>query len=98
MPKISSITNDLLNDIAGFTADDIDNVLINDTLQVSSFTQKKSDQNMATIEYDVTDDSITEIKNIKLRKANTVLSEADVSISVAESTSFKHLIQIREGM
>lgn len=92
-----NIKNDLLNDIAEFVSNDIDGVTINDTVKITSFTEKRDDKQNIVIEYEIPDGSVTEVKNIKLKKGNVVLSESDVYIPVTDAASLKHKIQIAEG-
>jgi len=97
-PETPSITSEFLSQMAGFTSEDIDNVLINDELQITTFTFKEADQNKVVIEHEVPFGSVAEIKNIKLKKGDAVLSETVVYIPATESALVKHFIQFTEGV
>lgn len=94
-----SIQNKFLNDIATFSADDIDNVLLNDTVVISSFDTKTATDNVATIEYTVaTDLGLTEITDIKLRdKDNNILTSSTVYVPVVDEVIIKHDIFVKES-
>lgn len=94
-----SIQNKFLNDIATFSADDIDNVLLNDTEVISSFDTKTATDNVATIEYVVpTSLGLTEITNIKLRDSNNnILTSSTVYVPVIDEVIIKHNIFVKEG-
>lgn len=94
-----SIQNKFLNDIATFSADDINNVLLNDTEVISSFDTKTAVDNVATIEYTISSDlGLSEITNIKLRDAeNNVLTSSTVYVPIVEDVIVKHNIYVKEG-
>lgn len=95
-----SIQNKFLNDIATFSADDIDNVLLNDTEVISSFDTKTAVDNVATIEYTIPADlGLTEITNIKLRDIdNNILTSSTVYVPIVEDVVVKHNISVKEGV
>lgn len=94
-----SIQQEFLNDIASFSASDINNVLLNDTEVISSFSTKTSTNNIATIEYTVPSSlGITELINIKLRDAdNNILTSSNVYVPIVEDVIIKHNIYVKEG-
>lgn len=94
-----SIQDKFLNDIATFSADDINNVLLNDTVVISSFDTKTATDNVATIEYTVpTDLGLTEITDIKLRDVdNNILTSSTVYVPVVDEVIIKHDIFVKEG-
>lgn len=101
MAGISSVNNNLLNDIATFTASDIDNVIINNSYVVNTFSLKESLENNAILEYtvDKIQSGIEIITNIKLRKStNEVLTDASVYIPLIDSVVLKHTINVKEGV
>ena len=95
-----SIQNKFLNDIATFSADDINNVLLNDTEVISSFDTKTAVDNVATIEYTIPADlGLTEITDIKLRDANNnILTSSTVYVPIVEDVIVKHNIYVKEGV
>lgn len=100
MANVRSIQNKFLNDIAEFSANDINNVLLNDTETIDTFSIKESVDNVVTIEYTVPAElGIVELTNIKLRDAeNNVLTSADVYVSIADDIIVKHIINVKEGV
>ena len=94
-----SIQQEFLNDIASFSASDINNVLLNDTEVISSCSTKTSTNNIATIEYTVPSSlGITELINIKLRDAdNNILTSSNVYVPIVEDVIIKHNIYVKEG-
>lgn len=100
MANVRSIQNKFLNDIAEFSANDINNVLLNDTETIDTFSIKKSVDNVVTIEYTVPAElGIVELTNIKLRDAeNNVLTSADVYVNIADDIIVKHIINVKEGV
>lgn len=100
MANVRSIQNKFLNDIAEFSANDINNVLLNDTEVIDTFSIKESVDNVVTIEYTVPAElGIVELTNIKLRDAeNNVLTSADVYVNIADDIIVKHIINVKEGV
>ena len=94
-----SIQDKFLNDIATFSAEDINNVLLNDTVVISSFDTKTAVDNVATIEYTISVDlGLTEITDIKLRDAeNNILTSSTVYVPIVDEVIIKHNIFVKEG-
>ena len=98
MPNIKSIKPALLSDAAGFVADDIASVLINDTVKVPSFRLKNVDNNVVSIEYEVDSTMTSLITDIKLLRADdTVLTQSAVYVPVTQTVISKHIITVKEG-
>ena len=95
-----SLQNEMLNDIATFSASNVANVLINDSTVISTFETKKADNNVAIIEYTVPASlGISAITNIKLRDSdNKVLTSSSVYVPVLEDVILKHKINVKEGV
>jgi len=95
-----SIKQDLLNHMATFTASDIAAVRINGTFMVSVFVTKTAINNMATIEYEISEtDGIPEITQIELLDSvGTVLADSTVYVPILERVILKHNILIKEGV
>jgi hypothetical protein len=94
-----SIKQDLLNHMATFAASDIAGVRINGTFMVSTFVTKAAVNNMATIEYEVSEtDGIPEITQIELLDSEgVVLADSAVYVPILERVILKHNILIKEG-
>jgi len=95
-----SIKQDLLNHMATFTASDIAAVRINGTFMVSVFVTKTAINNMATIEYEISEtDGIPEITQIELLDSvGTVLTDSAVYVPILERVILKHTILVKEGV
>ncbi len=98
MPEISSITSQFLENIAKFSAMDVDNVLVNDTVMVADFEIKRAEGNTAVIAYRVPEGTTDLIANIKLRKGQMILCSSDVYVPATSQVDIKHKIEIKEGM
>lgn len=98
MSNIRSMTDAFLEDVASFVTTDIVDVLINDTITITSFLTKSPDGVTAVIEYDVTPAMVPAINNIKLRGASEkVLTNSSVYIPVTNTVRCKHSIPVMEG-
>lgn len=95
-----SLQNELLNDIATFSAESIASVLLNDSIEITEFETKKAESNVAIIEYSVPASlGITEITNIKLRDADAnILTSSTVYVPIVEDVIIKHKINVKEGV
>lgn len=100
MAETPSIQQEFLNQIATFSADDINNVLLNDTEIITEFSVKSATENVAIIEYTVTSDlGLSEITNIKLRDINNnILTSSAVYVPVLEDVIIKHSLNVKEGV
>jgi len=75
-----------LSDIATKFETDINNVLVNDSIVVSSFNSELVTNNVYDISFTVLQSQTTQIDNIKLRKSdNTVISDQNLDIPVTEN-------------
>lgn len=99
MPEVKSVQSALLNDAAKFVASDVASVLINDTIEVSTFKLKQVSDNVASIEYEVLPSMTNLMTNIKLRNAQgKVLTECVVYVPVTQTVVSKHLLTVKEGV
>lgn len=100
MAETPSIQQEFLNQIATFSAEDINNVLLNDTEIITEFSVKSATENVAIIEYTVTSDlGLSEITNIKLRDINNnILTSSAVYVPVLEDVIIKHSLNVKEGV
>ncbi len=95
--EISSIKGELLKSIASFAAEDIDNVIINDEYIVDEFNIKEAEENIAMVEYSLPEGCVLEVKNVKLRKGETVLAESNIFVPVTSQIDIRHKICVKEG-
>lgn len=99
MGSTPSIENSLLNDMANCVAEDISYVLINNSIKITEFDIKQSDNNVALIEYKVFADMANTITNIKFMRADdTVLTQSVVYVPVTDTVVCKHSIALKEGV
>ena len=97
LSNVSSLKDDLFQDVAAFTASDIATVLLNDSLSISNFVTKQASANIVDIEYNVLASQIQTITNIKLKNSSgDVLSEAVVYVPLLEDVLMKHTITVKE--
>lgn len=95
-----SIKQDLLNHMATFAASDIADVRINGTFMVPVFVTKAAVNNLATVEYEISEtDGIPEVTQIELLDSvGTVLTDSAVYVPILERVILKHSILIKEGV
>lgn len=99
MATIPSLKAALFSDVATFTIGDIDNVLINDDVVITTFTKKTTVDGECQLEYEVPPTATATITNIKIRRADTtVLSEVVVFVPVTDTVLIKHSILVEEGV
>lgn len=97
LSNVSSLKDDLFQDVTTFTASDIATVLLNDSLSISNFVTKQASANIVDIEYNVLASQIQTITNIKLKNSSgDVLSEAVVYVPLLEDVIMKHTITVKE--
>lgn len=98
MADKASITDKLLHDTAGFVLSDIKAVLINDSVNITSFRVSHAIGSVVTLEYEVTPAQVEEVTNIKLLDGDdNVLSNSNVWVPVPQTILGKHTIRIKEG-
>ena len=99
LSNVSSLKDDLFQDVATFTASDIATVLLNDSLSISNFVTKQASANIVDVEYNVLASQIQTITNIKLKNSSgDVLSEAVVYVPLLEHVLMKHTITVKEDI
>lgn len=97
MAGVASMQAKFLNDLATFAASDISNVLINDTVLISTFVTKSASSGTATIEYNVLASQVSQVNTIALRdSSNNVLTSCSVYVPMAGDAVFKHTILVKE--
>lgn len=99
MADIKSIQQSLLNDTANLVTSDISYVLINDSIRIDTFRTKQADNNVVTVEYDITEHMTTLMTDVKLMNANDeVLSQTTVYVPITQLVIGKHTITVKEGV
>ena len=97
MRSVGSLRPELLQAVADFTANDISEVVLNDTLSVKALT-KETENGECTIEYFVSAGTFEAITSIKLLNAQgNVLSAFAVYVPVLDNIVIKHIITVKEA-
>ena len=97
LSNVSSLKDELFEDVATFTASDIASVLLNDSVSITTFVTKQASANVVDIEYEVLTSQVQTITNIKLKNSSgDVLSEAVVYVPLLEDVLMKHTITVKE--
>lgn len=98
LPSVKSIGNNLLTDVAAFSASDVVAVRLNGSAKISEFTTKEGQGTMTLIEYEVKPEQAREITQIELLgTGDRVLTASAVYIPVTEAVICKHTINFKEG-
>ncbi|NWL87047.1 ketopantoate hydroxymethyltransferase [Paenibacillus sp. 79R4] len=91
------IVSTFLSDIANYTNAKIAKVVLNDTVEVPSFTIKEVDGSMITMQYIVPATLVTIINKIELKdKDDNVISSNNVYVPIATDTLLLQNIQVKE--
>lgn len=95
MEAFPSLTQDLLNQTAEFVRSRVVRVLLNNSINITTFTLNERRNNFIHIQYEVNDSMTTEVQNIKLYdENNVVLSEVDVRVPIVATSYFRHRIGV----
>lgn len=88
----------MLADLASALISNINKVRINDNIEISEFSIKETEDNKATLVFDVVPtEELKEITEIKVLNAdNEILSKNTVYIPLAEPVTIKHIFTVRE--
>lgn len=98
LPSVKSIDNNLLTDVAAFSASDVVAVRLNGSVKITEFTTKEGQGTMTLIEYEVKPEQAREITQIELLgTGDRVLTVSAVYIPVTEAVICKHIINFKEG-
>lgn len=98
LPSVKSIDNNLLTDVAAFSASDVAAVRLNGSVKITEFTTKEGQGTMTLIEYEVKPEQASEITQIELLgTGDRVLTSSTVYIPVTEAVICKHTINFKEG-
>ena len=99
MAEAKSIKPVLLNSTANFVAQEISYVVVNGTIILEQFDVKQINENVITIEYEVTPAMTNLIRSIRLMRADsTILTDASVYVPVTQTVISKHTITVKEGV
>ena len=100
MAETPTIKEPLLNQTAWFAAGIVTSVLVNNSVVITDFIRKSSNNNVSIIEYEVfASHNLGTIKNVKLRDAfNNILAEMNVNIDNTFNVRMNHKILFEEGI
>ena len=99
MSASPSIKNNLLSDLALFTANDIAKVRVNGTYIITEFLEKKNEGNQVTVQYSIPVSSgIPAVTKLEfLNSEDQVLTESSVYVPSLTELILKHTISVSEG-
>lgn len=96
-PNLPSVQPLLLNNLTGYTADDIVSAQVNGSILISGI-QKVQEGNQLTVSYPVSPSQTGEITQVALLDANgNALTSAQVYIPVTDTVTADHTVTISEG-
>ncbi len=91
------IASDYLNELTTYTNMKIAKVVLNDTLAITDWLIKSTEDNMLMIEYMVQNGSIETVTSVELRASDdSVISSRTVNVPILEDTILRHVITIEE--
>lgn len=97
--EVRSVEQSLTNYLGTQTKDKIAYAMINDSLKITEFLAKNVQENIVTVEYNISSESVQQINNIKLYDSeNNLLTNTSVYVPVSEDTIISHEIKIEEGL
>ncbi len=78
-----SATQDFKDELATYTENEISKILINDTLEITSFYIKTVSDNVITLTFNVLKSQVSSITNIKVLKVdNSVIMNTNETITI----------------
>lgn len=97
VPSTPSVQEPLVELLLNTTKDTIHDVLINDEVVITEFTEKTIEDNVLNIGYEVTTEMAQTLTKVAFRDSDeNVLLASNVYIPMAEDVSMKHKIVLRE--
>lgn len=91
------ISSTLLSDIATFTNDKIDKVVINESYEITDFTAKNVDESTVGMQYIVPQAATTLVTKIELKSsADELITSNDVYIPITSDTLLLQTIEVKE--
>lgn len=97
MSTTNTINSNLLNAVAAFSAGKIAKVVINDTVEITTFNTLSASGNTVTLSYAVLPSQVTEITNIKIEDADgNILVQSNLYVKIDDSTLFTHEIFVKQ--
>ncbi|MFC5703193.1 ketopantoate hydroxymethyltransferase [Cohnella faecalis] len=93
------ITQSYLNEVAGYTNTKIAKVVLNGSIEITSFVIKATMDNVLTIEYLVPFGLVATVTKMELKSsAGMVISTRTVNVPIVEDTIMRHVISIEEAV
>ncbi len=98
LASINSITDNLLTATANFVMDEISKVVLNGSVEITTFSVKRVVNNTVEVEYEVTPAQVNTITRLQLCKADgTILTDVTVYVPILDDTVINHKINVKEG-
>lgn len=97
-PEQKTILEQMLGDVAAFTAGDVYAARVNGTVRITEFEEKRAEGALATIAYLVTPAHTGTITQLELLNADgQVLERSPVYIPIGDAVRITHRIPVKEG-
>ncbi|MCD9026059.1 ketopantoate hydroxymethyltransferase [Cohnella silvisoli] len=91
------IAQTYLNELTTYTNTKIAKVVLNDTVEITSFLLKSTTDNVLTIEYLVLMGTVATVTKMELKSsAGAVVSTRTVNVPIIEDTIMRHVITLEE--
>ncbi|MDQ0175973.1 ketopantoate hydroxymethyltransferase [Bacillus chungangensis] len=88
-----------LNEVAEYTKDNINKVVLNKTYDIFDFVIKEVDKTTVKLEYKIPNGLVDAVKSVELRKEDGyAVSINEVYIPISGDTIVGHTIKIKEGI
>ena len=98
LASINSITDNLLAATANFVMDEVSKVVLNGSVEITTFSVKRVVNNTVEVEYEVTPAQVNTITRLQLCKADgTILTDVTVYVPILDDTVINHKINVKEG-
>jgi hypothetical protein len=91
------IAQSYLNELTAYTNAKIAKVVLNDTVEISSFLLKETAENVLTLEYLVPMGTVATVSKMELKSSTgAVVSSRTVNVPIVEDTIMRHAITVEE--
>lgn len=86
-----------LAELTSYTNTKVTKVVLNDSIEITSFLLKEASANVFTLEYLVAFGTITTVTKMELKSAaGSVVSTRTVNVPIVEDTIMRHVITVEE--
>lgn len=92
------ITASFLHDVAAYTDEQINKVVLNDSYEITNFSVRQVDNQTVILQYTVPFDSVSVIERIELRTADDqIISTNDVYVPITAEAIISQTIHVKEA-